>query len=596
MKHFFAAAMLALCCQVVLPFSTPFSAKAEQAEQKGLSLFGALKYRENFKHFDYVNLQAPRGGKIKLSALGGFDSLNPFIIKGRPATQLGLIYDTLMKASLDEPASQYGLIATSVEVKPTQIIFNINQEAKFHDGRPITADDVIWSFNALRAAHPFYKAYYGDVVKVKKITKHKVAFTHTKNSNKELPFILGQLPILPKHYWRNKNFNETTLTPPLGSGPYRVFKVEAGSSVTYKRVENYWGKNLPVQRGQHNIQTITVEYFGDLTVAFEAFKAKQIDFYPESRAANWAVGYRALDKKKGFKREQLLDANPAGMQAFVFNIRRKKFQDKRVRQAFNYAFDFEWSNKNFFHQAYQRTASYFEGSELAARGVPKGAARALLKPYRTQLDKQLFTKPFANPKTKGDGNTRIQLREASRLLKQAGYQVKNNRLVKDGRPLEVSFLLISPAFEKIVLAYKRQLEKLGIRAKIELVDAAQYRNRLRSYDFDIIVHTFPQSLSPGNEQRDFWSSAAAKRKGGRNLIGIQHKVVDALIEKIITAKTREELIAATQALDFVLLNEYYVVPQWFVPYHRIAYWQPLRRPRSLPKYQLGFPEIWWVQK
>ena len=580
---------------LVLSFGC-FFAVPSKASQEGLSLFGALKYKKDFKHFDYVNPQAPKGGKITLSAIGGFDSLHPFIIKGRAAQQLGLLYDTLMKPSLDEASSEYGLIAKNVVVKNNKVIFTLRKIAKFHDGKNVTAEDVIWTFRQLIKAHPFYKAYYRDVIKVEKINDHQVSFHLAKGSNKELPFILGQLPVLPKHYWRDKNFNETTLTPPLGSGPYAIGRVEAGKSIVYQRVKNYWGRGLPINKGQHNIETIQIEYFRDLTVAFEAFKARKIDFYYEARAANWSLGYQGLKNKKGFARKEVADVTPAGMQAFIFNLRREKFQDKRVRQAFSYAFDFEWMNKNFFHQAYQRTASYFEGSELAARGVPKGAVRRLLEPFRSQLAPDIFTKPFANPKTKGDGNNRAQLRRASQLLKQAGYVVKNNRLVKEGKQLSVSFLLIAPAFEKVALAYKRQLEKLGISVRIQLVDAAQYRNRLRDYDFDIIIHTFGQSLSPGNEQLDFWSARAAKIKGGRNLIGVENKVVDSLIEKIIAAKTRRQLIAATQALDFVLLNGHYVVPQWFIPYQRIAFWQPLRYPQPLPKYNLGFPEVWWVQQ
>lgn len=562
--------------------------------ENGISLFGALKYKKDFRSFDYVDQRAKEGGAITLSALGGFDNLNPFIIKGRPAAQLGLLYDTLMKPSLDEPASSYGLIAKSVQRKKNKIIFNLRSAAKFHDGTPVRAKDVLWSFNTLRAAHPFYQAYWRDVQKVEAPNPLQVVFHLVPSSNRELPFILGQLTVLPKHYWENKKFNATTLEPPLGSGPYRIVKVKAGQSLTFERVKNYWARNLPVNIGQNLIQKIRIEYFGDNSVAFEAFKAGQIDYYLENIAANWALGYGALEKKKGFQRKKVANKNPAGMQGFVFNLRRKKFQDIRVRRAFNDAFDFEWSNRTFFHSAYKRTNSYFEGSPLAAQGVPKGAVRRLLLPYRDKLSKEIWTQPYKNPKTDGTGRNRANLRRAAARLREAGYQIQNNQLVKDGKPLSVSFLLLSPAFEKIVLAYKRQLKKLGIEARVQVVDAAQYRNRLQTYDFDIIVHTFGQSLSPGNEQRDFWNSFSAKQKGGRNVIGIQDPVVDALVEKIITAKTRQELKTATQALDFVLLSGHYVVPQWFLPYHRIAYWKPLTHP-PLPPYGLGMPALWSVR-
>ena len=554
----------------VLALLVALEAKAEP--KHGLSLFGDLKYQAGFKQFGYVNINAPKGGRIALSAIGGFDSLNPFIIKGRPAQQLGLIYDTLMTPSFDEPASAYGLIARNVEIKNKQVIFHLRPSARFHDGKPITADDVIWTFHQLRKAHPFYQAYYHDVARVEKSSPHQVRFHLQDGTNKELPFILGQLPVLPKHYWSRRDFTATTLEPPLGSGPYRIVKVEAGRAITYRRVKNYWGRALAVNRGQHNIDELRIEYFGDASVAFEAFKAGQIGFYLENSAKNWAVGYQAIKDNPRLVKETIEDKNPAGMQAFVFNIRREKFANPKLREAFNYAFDFEWMNRHFFYNAYRRTASYFEGSELAA-------PRACLA-----------------PQTKGDGQNRAQLRRAAQLLDAAGWEIKDQRRVNraSGEALSVEFLLVSPAFEKIVLAYQRQLEKLGIAVQLRLVDAAQYRNRLRDYDFDIIIHNFPQSLSPGNEQRDFWGSQSAKLAGGRNLIGIQSASIDRLINNVIAAQNRKNLIQAVRALDRALCAGHYVVPQWHLPYYRLAYWRPLAHPRQLPPYSLGFPQMWWV--
>ncbi len=577
--------------------------KAQDAQKHGLSLFGDLKYPKQFKKFSYVNENAPKTGKLTLGTQGGFDSLNRFIIKGRPAQYLSLLYDTLMSPSLDEPASAYGLVARSVAIAKDQshMTFTLRSEARFHDGQPITADDVIWTLKTLKAAHPFYAAYYRNVRRAEKLSQHQVRFHLDRGFNRELPFILGQLPVLPKHYWQQKDrdFMATSLTPPLGSGPYRVAAVDAGRAITYARVKNYWGKNLPVNVGHHNFNEIRVEYFGDDSIAFEAFKAGTLDFRAESRAANWAIGYQAIAAKRGaaLMREMIKEKNPSGMQAFAFNIRRDKFFDPRLRQAFNYAFDFEWMNKNFFYQSYDRTQSYFEGSELVASGLPSKGELKLLDKWRGQIPDAVFARAYANPKTDGTGRPRANLRRARQLLREAGWHIKDTKLVnvKTGAPLGVEFLLVAPAFEKIALAYRRQLKKLGIAARVNIVDPAQYRNRLRDYDFDIIIHTFGQSLSPGNEQRDFWSSEAAKLPGGRNLIGIQNPAIDELIEQIIAAKDRPSLITACRALDRVLRAYHYVVPQWHLASQRIAFWKPLAHPKKLPDYGLGFPAIWWSE-
>ena len=601
--------MLRSLLLILLLAAPNLSTASAKAEQHGLSLFGDLKYPASFKKFSYANAPAPKKGKLTIGAQGGFDSLNPFIIKGRPAQYLTLIYDTLMTPSLDEPASAYGLIARAVEINKEQnhMTFTLRKAARFHDGRPITADDVIWTLKTLKAAHPFFNAYYRNVRRAEKLSQHQVRFHLDRGANRELPFILGQLPVLPKHFWAQKNhdFMAASLTPPLGSGPYRIAKVDAGRAITYERVKNYWGKNLPVNVGHHNIGEIRVDYFGDDSVMFEAFKSGDLGFRIESRAANWALGYRAIKAKHGAKlaREEIEDKNPSGMQAWTFNIRREKLSDPRLRAAFNYAFDFEWMNKNFFHQSYRRTGSYFEGSELASTAasghrLPSEDELKLLNKWRGKIPDEVFTQAFANPKTDGSGRNRAQRREAIRLLREAGWQIKDEKLIniKTGQPLFVEILLVQPLFEKIALAYKTQLKKLGIDVRVQLVDPAQYRNRLRDYDFDIIINTFGQSLSPGNEQRDFWSAKAAQLPGGRNLIGVQSPAVDALIDNIIAAKNRRELIAASRALDRVLLAGHYVVPQWHLAATRLAFWRPLAHPKKLPDYGLGFPAIWWLEE
>ena len=457
--------MLRSLLLILLLAAPNLSTASAKAEQHGLSLFGDLKYPASFKKFSYANARAPKKGKLTIGAQGGFDSLNPFIIKGRPAQYLTLIYDTLMAPSLDEPASAYGLIARAVEINKEQnhMTFTLRKAARFHDGRPITADDVIWTFKTLKAAHPFFNAYYRNVRRAEKLSQHQVRFHLDRGANRELPFILGQLPVLPKHFWEqgNRNFMAASLTPPLGSGPYRIAKVDAGRAIIYERVKNYWGKNLPVNVGHHNIGEIRVDYFGDDSVMFEAFKSGDLGFRIESRAANWALGYRAIKAKHGAKlaREEIEDKNPSGMQAWTFNIRREKFSDPRLRAAFNYAFDFEWMNKNFFHRSYRRTGSYFEGSELAstaADGLPSEDELKLLNKWRGKIPDEVFTQAFVNPRTDGSGRNRAQRRAAIRLLREAGWQIKDEKLVniKTGQPLFVEILLVQPAFEKIALAYK----------------------------------------------------------------------------------------------------------------------------------------------
>lgn len=569
----------------------------------GLSLFGELKYADDFTHFDYVNTDAPKGGTARLVAIGGFDNLNPFIPKGTSAAGLGLTYDTLLKDSFDEPGAEYGLLAQSVEAPAdfSYVIFTLRPEARWHDGKPVTADDVIFSFNTLKEkGEPFYRFYYANVVKAEALSPRRVRFSFDRSGNRELPLIVGQFPVLPKHYWQGRDFTKTTLEPPLTSGPYRIASVDPNRSIAYERVADYWGKDLPVNVGQNNFGKISYVYFGDLDIALQGFFADAYDFRQESSAKNWATAYDVPPvQKKRIVRNEISVQTPAGMQGFIFNLRRKgKFGDVRVREAFDYAFDFEWARKNLFYNQYARTESYFARSELASSGLPSKAELALLEPYRDKLPPALFATPYREPKTDGSGNNRANLQKANTLLTAAGWIVKDGKRVnaKTGAPLAVEFLLFEPAFERIVQFYKQGLDRLGIITTIRIVDDAQYTNRLRNFDFDIVVATFGQSLSPGNEQREFWSSEAADRPESRNIIGIKNPVVDALIDKIVFADSRDALVTAVHALDRVLLWNHYVVPQWHVPHERIAYWNRFAHPAKLPPYRDGFPTIWWFDK
>ncbi|MDP1670607.1 MAG: extracellular solute-binding protein, partial [Alphaproteobacteria bacterium] len=563
--------------------------------------FGDLKYPPDFKRFDYVNPDAPKGGTLRLSAVGGFDSLNPFILKGDAATGSSMIYDRLLTGSYDEAGAEYGLLAKSVEAAEdfSWVEFTLRPEARWHDGKPVTPEDVVFSFNILREkGAPVYRFYYANVKSVTKAGAHGVRFEFDTAGNRELPLIMGQLPILPAHYWKGRDFEATTLEPPLGSGPYRIGKVDANRSITLERVKDYWGKDLAVNVGAHNFDQIVFEYYRDDTVALEAFKANNFDMRNETSAKNWATAYDFPAAKQGkVTLAELETRNAEPMQGFLFNIRKSKFSDPRVRLAFNYAFDFEWANKNLFYGQYARSSSYFQNSELAASALPDAAELALLEPFRAQLPPEVFTSMYKPPSTDGSGNNRDNLREAQRLLAEAGWQVKNGGLTNttSGEKMQVEFLLDQPNFERIVSPYVRSLERLGVKASIRVIDTAQYQNRTDAYDFDIVIGGIANSLSPGNEQREYWSSAAAARPGSRNMIGVNSPIVDALIDKIIFAEDRAALVAASRALDRVLLWGHYLVPQWHSPVSRIAYWNVIDYPRPTPDYNIGFPDLWWYK-
>jgi len=568
-----------------------------------IAMHGEPKYDQNFISVEYVSNNAEKGGNIVRSAIGTYDTFNPFTLKGTSAAGIGLLYESLTVGSSDEAFTEYGLLAKSIEWPDDRswVTFTLRDEAKWHDGKKITSDDVVWTFNTLmEKGHPFYKYYYGDVSEVIKITENKVKFEFSTNTNKELVLIVGQLPVLPKHYWENKNFEETTLDVPIGSGPYKVKSFDAGRSITYELDMDYWGFEnniVPIKVGKDNMGSIRYDYYKDRGVEREAFKSGEIDFFSENTSKEWATGYDIDAVTEGLiKKELIPHENPQGMQAFAFNTRKDIFADKRVRKALSFAFDFEWTNKNLFYGAYKRTDSFFENSELASSGLPSQAELAYLNPYIDQLPKEIFNEEYSNPKTDGSGFIRNELQEATKLLQEAGWKLRDGKLENSsGEPFEFEILLVSPAFERIVLPFIDNLEKLGINASLRTIDSSQYQNGIESFDFDMVVFTFSQSLSPGNEQRNFWSSGAADTNGSRNIIGIKNNVIDLLIENLINAKDREDLITISRALDRVLLWNYYVIPQWHISAYRVLYWDMFDQPKQKPKYSLGF-DTWWVNQ
>lgn len=575
------------------------SAQAATEVSHAISLHGQPRYPAGFKSFAYVNPAAPKGGDIRLYSLGTFDSLNPFINKGVAADDISRIYDSLTTASQDEPFSRYGLLASKIERDPADaswITYHLNPSARFSDGKPVTADDVVFTFDTIRKdGDPSYKAYFADISTIEALDAQRVKFTFKSTNNRELPLIVGELPILPRHYWASRNFNSTTLDIPVGSGPYVISKVDPGRSVVFSRNPNYWGKDLPVNRGRDNFNSVTYVYYRDTTVAFEGFKAGQYDFRAENRAKTWATEYSFPAVKQGLvKRLEQAHQNSSGMQGFAFNLRKPVFQDIRVREALGYAFDFEWSNRTLFNLAYVRTNSYFSNSELAAKGSPGKEELAVLSPLRKQLPATVFGPVWQPPRTDGSGNARANLLKAQQLLASAGWTMRNGKLIdKQGQPLAFELLLAQPEFERIVQPFRQNLARLGVDMKIRMVDVSQYVERMRRFDYDMTVATFPQSQSPGNEQQDFWSSKAADIQGSRNIIGIKNPAVDALIQKIISASSRTELVTAAKALDRVLLANHYVIPQYHVNKYRLAYWDIFDRPAVTPRYGLGF-ENWWV--
>ncbi len=591
---------------VLILASLPYPAAAEEPVcHHAVSLVGEPKFKADFKHFDWVNPDAPKGGVIKQYADGTFDTLNPFSEKGVKAAGLGLLFDALLVSSPDEPSAEYGLIAECVSYPAdfSSVTFKLRPEAKFHDGSPITADDVIFSFEQLKKVNPFYAFYYKNVVKAEKTGDNSVMFSFDSKGNRELPMIVGQFSIVPKKYWLDKGANgeardldKTTVEAPLGSGAYKVKSVETGRKIVYERVADYWAKELPVMKGQYNFDTLEYIYYRDRTPAFEDFKTGSLDFWVENQAGAWATQYEFDSLKKGLvKKEAIPVERVAPMQAFIFNTRRKQFADPRVRQAFNLLFDFEEANKKLFYNLYVRVGSYFENSELRSKGLPEGRELEILNEVKAEVPPEVFTAEWKNPANKEPTDFRKNQQAAMKLFEAAGWKTGADRVMKNaaGEPLVAEFLIDSETFQRIILPFVKELEIFGIKASARIVDSAQYKQREDKRDFDIIVDNFAQSVSPGNEQREFWGSEAADKESSRNTIGIKNPAVDKLIDKVVFAKDRAELVAATRALDRVLLWNHYVVPHWHYPFERLAWWDKFGRPSKLPSQTSAPMQVWW---
>ena len=584
------------------------SGTGDMVWRHGLSLFGDVKYPADFKRFDYVNADAPKGGVARQILIGTFDNFNAAVagVKGSFAAAVGLIYESLMTPSLDEVSTEYGALAEAVSHPEdfSSVTYRLRAQAKWHDGKPVTPDDVIFSLDAFKKYHPQYSAYYRHVVKAEKAGERDIKFIFDAPGNRELPQIVGQLTVLPKHWWegadgegRKRDISATTLEKPLGCSAYRIKEFVPGRSIVLELVKDHWGRDLNVNIGRNNFDELRYEYFRDSTVALEAFKGDQVDWRTENSAKNWATAYDfpAVTEKRVLL-EEFPNRSSGVMQAFALNIRRDKFRDPRVRRALNFAFDFEEMNKQIFFDQYKRISSYFDGTELASSGLPQGKELEILETVRAEVPAEVFTTAYTNPVGGSPEAVRDNLREGLRLLKEAGYEVRDRKLVdsKSGTQFALELLGEDPSFERVMLFFKPSLERLGIAVSVRTIDPTQYENRLRSWDFDIVVSSWGESLSPGNEQREFWGSQAADMAGSRNIIGIKNPAIDKLIERVIFTKDRDDLVAATKALDRVLLWNHYVVPQWNYPKLRTARWDRFGRPSELPKYGLsGFPAIWW---
>ncbi|HEV7246626.1 MAG TPA: extracellular solute-binding protein [Shinella sp.] len=587
-------------------------AKAQETKEpvwrNGISTIGELKRPKGFEHFDYVNVNAPKGGELKLSETGTYDTFNPILSKGEAATGVtSLVFDTLLKSAEDEITASYGLLAEGVSYPDdySSATFRLRPEAKWADGQPVTAEDVIFSFEKSKEHNPLLSNYYRHVISAEKTGERDVTFRFDEKNNRELPNILGQFPIVPKHWWEGqdakgnkRDISKSTLEPVMGSGPYKIASFQAGGSIRFELRDDYWGKDINVNVGQNNFGTIIYTFFGDSSVEFEAFRGGNVDYFRDGSASSWATRYDFPAVKDGrVVREEI--ENPLRavgiMQAFVPNLRREKFKDQKVREAMNYAFDFEDLNRTLAYNAYQRVDSYFWNTELASSGLPEGREKEILEELKDKVPAAVFTTPYTNPVNGDPQKVRDNLRKAVALFREAGYELKSNKLVnaKTGEPFAFEILLSSPSFERTVSPFVASLKKIGIDARMRTVDASQYTNRVRSFDYDMIYGIWAQTLVPGNEQSDYWGSAAVEQQGSKNYAGISDPAIDELIRKIIFAPTREELVATTRALDRVLLAHHYVVPLFYSKAQRVAYWNHLARPAELPYYGLGFPDVWW---
>ena len=588
---------VAICALALLSLGVlPLRAEPVHA----IAMHGAPKQPADFKHFSYVNPDAPKGGRLVLTSFGSFDSLNPLIVKGEPAAGIrDFVIESLMARGLNEPFTLYGLIAETVEVPEdrSSITFNLNPKAHFSDGRAITADDVLFSFEVLKEkGRPNHRAYFAKVTKAERLDDHAVRFTFDASGDREMPLILGLMPVLPRHLIDPKTFDETSLSAPIGSGPYRVAKVDPGRSITYERDPNYWGKDLPVNRGRFNFDEIRFDYFREASVQFEAFKTGQAYLWPDEDPRRWANGYDFPAVKDGRIVKRDFDIGlPAGMTALVFNTRRKVFADPRVRRALIYLFDFEWINRTLYAGLYSRTQSYFERSILASAGRPADAReRELLAPYAKYVRPEIMAGTYRFPSTSGTGRDRANQRAAFRLLKEAGYKLEGEMLVdpKTGRQLEFEILAASTAQEGLLLSFARDVERLGLKVNVRVVDSAQYQARLTNYDYDMIQNTWVSSLSPGNEQLFRWSTAAAKTPGTYNFAGVENPAADAMISALLAAKSEENFVSAVRALDRVLLSGDYVIPLFYTPKQWVAYWTRLRHPETTPLFGYNV-DSWW---
>jgi len=565
-----------------------------------LSLTAPSQTAEKMTHFSYSDPSAPKGGSIRLSATGSFDNFNAYIPRGLPAAGNSLTMATLTTASRDEPFVQYPYVAESFEVAPDYgwVIFHLNPNARFHDGHPVSADDLVFTFQTLMSkGNPKYKQYYKLVKSAEKVGPNSVKFMFSEKNNRELPVIVSQLPVLPEHWWKTRDFSSPGLEPPLGCGPYMIKDFRAGYSVTYERVKEWWGENLPVNKGRYNFDIIHYDYYRDRTVAGEAFRSGEFDYMVENTAKNWVKNYDGPQFDKGLiKKLELRHSRNAGMSGFFFNTRQSLFKDHRVREAISYAFDFEWTNTALFHSQYERCTSYFSNSAMAATGVPGPEELALLSPWKETLPPELFTMAFTPPQSDGSGRIRSRLRAAMGLLKQAGWTLKNGVLRNEaGQPFSFELLLRSGSLERVALPFQRNLKRLGIDMQISLADTSRYIRRTRDHDYDMIYGTVRQSDHPGNEQRNYWTSEAAKTSGSRNWAGISNPAVDALVDNLIASEDKKELTLNTQALDRALLWGHYIVPGWYSPMDRLAYWDKFGRPEIRPKNGVDLFS-WWVEE
>ena len=601
---------LLLLAASTLLFGIP-PAGAESTLSHATAIREAPKFPADFPHYEHVNPAAPKGGTVRRVSIGStFDSLNPFIVRGNAAVGMELLFDTLTEDSPDEATASYGLVAEWIEVADdtSWATFWLRPEARFHDGSSVTAADVVFSLEILKTkGRPEYRSYYASVVAAEPIEgdtpsglRQGVRFRFEDGVNQELPSILGQLRVLSKADWDGKDFSGTTLEPPLGSGPYVIEEgsIDPGRSIVYRRNPDYWARDLAVNVGRHNFDRIRFDYYRDATVAVEALKAGEYDFRLENSSKRWANGYASPALDAGMLRQETLPHRiPAGMQAFVFNTRRAKFRDPRVREALGYAFDFEWTNRYLFHGQYRRSTSFFSNTELAASGPPTPAELAILEPYRGRIPERVFTKAYEPPRTDRPDGLRRNLRHALSLLREAGWTVTDGQLVEDltGTPMEFETLLVNPDFERVALPFAKNLERLGVRMKVRTVDPAQYTRRLTDFDFDMVVGAFGRILSPGNEQRGYWGTASADLPGGKNLAGVRDPVVDEIVELLIAAPSRQALVERTRALDRVLLWSHYVIPNWHLNAYRVASWDIFGRPDTRPRYGLGF-DTWWIDE